>query len=259
MRIFAWYQYLEKLLLVGAIRSFIFNFFANQNLSRHRKAEPLGKWIALVLQVKFRYTGCLVKANALQYQRKQIASSLSSQLIVLVFMKQPSTERYLTFRKFQQHIKIRFVKFQKVHKKHPWRSLILVKLQAFTGATTGCILFLEKCSQNSQEKVCVRGCKKETLAQVFSCEFSKISKNTFFTEHRPDDCLCFQLFRSSHRRCSMKKGVLENFAKFTGKHLWFAKFSKTPFLQNTSGRLLLAFSCNVTKMGYCQQYLEKLR
>ena len=24
---------------------------------------------------------------------------------------------------------------------------------------------------------------KETLAQVFSCEFSQISKNTFFTEH----------------------------------------------------------------------------
>ena len=25
--------------------------------------------------------------------------------------------------------------------------------------------------------------------------------------------------RSSHQRCSMKKGVLRNFAKFTGKHL----------------------------------------
>ena len=25
--------------------------------------------------------------------------------------------------------------------------------------------------------------KKETLAQVFSCEFFKIYKNTFFTEH----------------------------------------------------------------------------
>ena len=25
--------------------------------------------------------------------------------------------------------------------------------------------------------------KKETLAQVFSCEFCKISKNTFYTEH----------------------------------------------------------------------------
>ena len=75
-------------------------------------------------------------------------------------------------------------------------------------------------------------------------------------------------FRSSHRRCSMKKGVLKNFTKFTGKHLcqslffnkvaglrstsllkkrlWyrcfpvnFAKFLRTRFFQSTSGRLLL--------------------
>ena len=68
----------------------------------------------------------------------------------------------------------------------------------------------------------------------------------------------------------MKKGILKNFAKFTGKHLcqslfftkvadlrpatllkkrlWhryfpvnFAKFLKTSFLQNTSRRLLLQF------------------
>ena len=37
----------------------------------------------------------------------------------------------------------------------------------------------------------------------------------------------------------MKKGVLENFAKFTRKQVWFMKFPKTPFLQNTSGPLLL--------------------
>ena len=72
------------------------------------------------------------------------------------------------------------------------------------------------------------------------------------------------LTRSSHQRCSMKKGVLKNFTKFTGKHLcqslifnklavlrpatllkkrlWhrcfpvnFVKFLRTPFLQNTSG------------------------
>ena len=78
----------------------------------------------------------------------------------------------------------------------------------------------------------------------------------------------FSLFRSSHRRYSVRKGVLRNFAKFTGKHLcqslffnkvaglrsaallkkrlWrlcfpvnFVKFLRTPFLQNTSGRLLL--------------------
>ena len=42
-------------------------------------------------------------------------------------------------------------------------------------------VFLERCLKNSQEKACVRDssliklhsycCKKETLAQVFSCEF----------------------------------------------------------------------------------------
>ena len=36
-------------------------------------------------------------------------------------------------------------------------------------------------------------------------------------------------FRSSHRRCSVRKGVLRNFAKFL----------RTPFLQNISGRLLM--------------------
>ena len=75
---------------------------------------------------------------------------------------------------------------------------------------------------------------------------------------------------SSHRRCSVKKGVLRNFAKFTGKNLcqslffnkvaglwpatllkkrlWqrcfsvnFAGFLGTPFLQNTSRRLYLNF------------------
>ena len=74
--------------------------------------------------------------------------------------------------------------------------------------------------------------------------------------------------RSSHQRCSVTKGVLRNFTKFSGKHLcqslffnkvaglrpatlfkkrlWyrcfpvnFVKFQRTPFLQNTFGRLLL--------------------
>ena len=67
------------------------------------------------------------------------------------------------------------------------------------------------------------------------------------------------IFKRSHRKCSVRKGILRNFAKFTGKHLCqshffkkekketlaqvfpvnFAKFLRTPFLQNTSGRLLL--------------------
>ena len=46
-----------------------------------------------------------------------------------------------------------------------------------------------KISQNSQENTCARdslACnfiKKETQAKVFSCEFCKISKTIFFTEH----------------------------------------------------------------------------
>ena len=72
--------------------------------------------------------------------------------------------------------------------------------------------------------------------------------------------------RSSHWRCSVKGGVLRNIAKLTGKHLCqslffnkvaglrhrhacfpvsFAKFLRTLFLENTSGRLLLHIK-NVT-------------
>ena len=76
-------------------------------------------------------------------------------------------------------------------------------------------------------------------------------------------------FRSSRRRCSVKKGFLRNSSKFTTKHLcqslffdkvaalrpatllkerfWhrcfvvnFEEFLRKPFLQNTSGRLLLS-------------------
>ena len=55
---------------------------------------------------------------------------------------------------------------------------------------------LLKISQNSQENTCVRvsflikACnfiQKETLAQVFSCEFCKISKNTFSHKTSPVD------------------------------------------------------------------------
>ena len=72
-------------------------------------------------------------------------------------------------------------------------------------------------------------------------------------------------YRSSHQKCSLRKGVLRNFTRFTGKHLcqslfficvrlatllkkrlWhrcfpvnFAKFLRTLFLQNTFGRLFL--------------------
>ena len=62
--------------------------------------------------------------------------------------------------------------------------------------------------------------------------------------------------RSSHQRCSVKKGVLRNFAKFTGKYLCqclffnkvaglrpakFCEISKNFFFKNTFGQLVLSF------------------
>ena len=35
---------------------------------------------------------------------------------------------------------------------------------------------------------------------------------------------CCAKFRSSHQRCSIRKGVLRNFVKFTGKHLCQSRF-----------------------------------
>ena len=50
------------------------------------------------------------------------------------------------------------------------------------------------------------------------------------------------MFRNSYRRCSVKKGVLRNFAKFTGKHLWQGLiFNKIAAL-----RLSKCLSLNVT-------------
>ena len=62
-------------------------------------------------------------------------------------------------------------------------------LKVSTEAATRIVLlknvFLE-ISQNSQKNTCAKACnfiKKESLAQVFFCEFFEISKNTFSTEH----------------------------------------------------------------------------
>ena len=83
----------------------------------------------------------------------------------------------------------------------------------------------------------------------------------------------WKIIRSSHQRCSIKKGILRNFAKFTEKHLcqnlffnkvvglkmrlWhrcfpvnYTQFLRAPFLQNTSGRLLLKF---ILKSFYDEQ------
>ena len=71
--------------------------------------------------------------------------------------------------------------------------------------------------------------QKDALAQVLSCKFCEIFKNTFFTEHLwTTASITFKyeilIVRSSHQRCSIKKSFLKDFTKFTGKHLCQSSF-----------------------------------
>ena len=83
---------------------------------------------------------------------------------------------------------------------------------------------------------------------------------------RPAHAEAYPGFRSSQLRCSVRKGALRNFAKFTGKHLCqslffnevaglrlqisvnFVKFLRIPPSQNTSGWLIQSFAAIVN--GY---------
>ena len=131
--------------------------------------------------------------------------------------------------------------------------------------------------------------KKETLAQVFSCEFWNISKNTFFTEHirttasgesfkiiiqSPYLHRSINLYRSSRPEVFCKRGVLRKFAKFTGKQLCQrllfrpATLLKKSFchkcfpmnwvyllLQNTSGGFILLFVSFLKTLEQLKYYL----
>ena len=92
--------------------------------------------------------------------------------------------------------------------------------------------------------------------------------------------LSIKIHRSSHRRCSLRKGVLRNFTKFTRKHLgqnlffnkvttllkkilWrkcfpvnFAIFLRAPFSQNTSGWLLFTIQSHHSSLFFCGFYIE---
>ena len=73
-----------------------------------------------------------------------------------------------------------------------------------------------------------------TSAWVFSCKFPAYFKSTFSSEHLwtavsengniGQKWVNYLNIRSCHQRCPIKKGILKNFAKFTGKHQWQSLF-----------------------------------
>ena len=108
--------------------------------------------------------------------------------------------------------------------------------------------FLERCLQNSQKNTCQglyfnkvrpKAVNEETLVQVFSCEFCKISKNTFFTEHLRTTVSAFSFSEAATGGVLWKNVFLKISQNSEENFFCFVKFSKTPFLHNTSGRLLL--------------------
>ena len=99
------------------------------------------------------------------------------------------------------------------------------------------------------------------IAKPFRHSKSRIicgNKTYFWAPDIPCNHDLFTIFRSSHRRCSIKKGALENFANFTGKHLckglFFNKvgglrstFLKRKFLENIAKFLRTLFWQNTSR------------
>ena len=63
------------------------------------------------------------------------------------------------------------------------------------------------------------------------------------------------IYRSSHRRCSIKKGFLRNFAKFTGKHL--CRPEPCNFIKKET--LAQVFSCEFCEISKNTLFTEHLR
>ena len=77
----------------------------------------------------------------------------------------------------------------------------------------------------------------------------RIFKSTFFTEHLRSLLL---LFSSSHQRCSIIKGVLRNFTKFTKKHLCQSRF----FKKETLAQVFSFEFCEISQNNFSTEYLS---
>ena len=59
---------------------------------------------------------------------------------------------------------------------------------------------------------------------IISCFLSRLMVLSFLIFTVLEKIYFFNADRSSHQRCSVKKGVLKNFANFLGKHLYWSLF-----------------------------------
>ena len=62
---------------------------------------------------------------------------------------------------------------------------------------------------------------KKTKILIFNKQGAVVKSHKFYFQAKEIEIVNQYTFRSSHRRCSVRKRVLRNFAKFTGKHLFY--------------------------------------
>ena len=72
----------------------------------------------------------------------------------------------------------------------------------------------------------------------------------------------YQIDRRSHRRCSLRKGVLRNFAKFTGKHLCQSLFFNKVaglglqlYKKETLAQVFFCEFCEISKNTFFTEHL----
>ena len=85
----------------------------------------------------------------------------------------------------------------------------------------------------------------------------KTAKIHFISEH-----FILFIFRSSHQGCSVRKGVLRNFAKFTGKHLRQSLFSNKVagaacnfIKKETLAQMFSCEFCGISKKAFFTEHL----
>ena len=103
------------------------------------------------------------------------------------------------------------------HRRCSVRKCFLRNFAKFSGKHLHQRLFFSKFAGLSPQLYLKR--VNSTPTQLFSCEFCKICNNTFFTKHLLETASGVSFIRSSHPVVFCKITVLENFSKFTGKHL----------------------------------------
>ena len=94
-----------------------------------------------------------------------------------------------------------------------------------------------------------KGCKKETLAQVFSCEFSKISKSTFFTEHLRTTASAFSFSEADTGGALWKKVFLNISENLQENTFGFRNFQKHLFYRTPLDDCFWFFRATLLKLG----------